>query len=197
MGRKRQRKKARTPSTLPPRKTPGREGSGSSVLRFVLVFGVLLAAFYAISLTPFAVNRAWPAYLEFNADASGAILRAFGENAHVDQRSIFSSRAHVLIERGCDAVHPSALFIAAVLASPVPFLAKLPGMILGTLALMGINLFRIVSLFYVQIHFPAAFEVMHVEVWQALFIFLAVVLWALWAVWALRGRLRPRHVSDP
>ena len=204
MGRKRHRRTRRS-ENLSSRNDPGREDSGTPsgwipakrpVMRFILVFGAFLAAFYAISLTPFAENRLWPAYLEINAQISGAVLRALGETAHVDHRAIFSSRALVLIERGCDAIHPSALFVAAVLASPVPWLAKLPGILLGTLALMVINLFRIVSLFYVKIHFPAAFEVMHVEVWQAVFIFLAVFLWALWAVWALRGKLTPSDVPN-
>ena len=53
------------------------------------------------------------------------------------------------------------------------------------MSLMLLNLARIVSLFYIQIHFPRAFEVMHIEVWQALFIFLAIALWAWWACWAV------------
>ncbi len=53
-------------------------------------------------------------------------------------------------------------------------------------SLLLLNLVRIVSLFYIQIHFPRAFEVMHIEVWQVLFIFLAIALWALWAWWAVR-----------
>lgn len=203
MGRKRKRK-ARS-ENLSSRNTPGREASGDPsgwlpakrpVLRFILLFGGLLGVFYAVSLTPFAENRLWPAYLEINAEISGAILRIFGETANVDERAIFSSRALLLIERGCDAIHPSALFVAAVLASPVPWMTKLPGIIVGTLSLMVINLIRIVSLFYVKIHYPAAFEVMHVEVWQALFIFLAVLLWALWAMWALRGKLAPPDAPD-
>jgi heme/copper-type cytochrome/quinol oxidase subunit 2 len=36
---------------------------------------------------------------------------------------------------------------------------------------------------------------MHVEVWQALFIFLAVLLWLVWAAWAERRRSAKVHVS--
>jgi len=96
------------------------------------------------------------------------------------------------IERGCDAIHPSALFVAAVLASPVALWTKLPGCLAGTFVLMALNLLRIVSLFYAKIYWPRAFDVLHVEVWQALFILLAVLLWAAWAAWALR---RPRPAA--
>jgi exosortase/archaeosortase family protein len=62
--------------------------------------------------------------------------------------------------------------------------------VIGPLVLLVTNLARIVSLYFVQIHWPSAFELLHVEVWQAAFIFLAVVLWIVWARWALsRGGL--------
>ena len=76
--------------------------------------------------------------------------------------------------------------ISSRLASPVALWTKLPGVFIGTFALMSLNLVRIVSLYYVRRYRPDVFEFMHVEVWQALFIFLAVLFWALWAVWATR-----------
>ncbi len=156
------------------------------VLRFVVLFGVFMGLFYACTIIPFAEERAWPAYLRVNAQASAGILRVLGEQTTTSGESVNSPRGSLRIARGCDAVQPSALFVAAVLASPVSMWAKLPGMILGTASLILLNLVRIVSLFYIQIHFPRAFEVMHIEVWQVLFIFLAIALWALWAWWAVR-----------
>ena len=156
------------------------------VLRFVVLFGVFMGLFYACTIIPFAEKHAWPAYLRVNAQASAGILRVLGEHATTHGESISSPRGSLRIARGCDAVQPSALFVAAVLASPVSMWAKLPGLIIGTASLILLNLVRIVSLFYIQIHFPRAFEVMHIEVWQVLFIFLAIALWALWAWWAVR-----------
>ncbi len=156
------------------------------VLRFVVLFGVFMGLFYTCTIIPFAEERVWPAYLLANAQASAGILRVLGEQATTSGESISSPRGSLRIARGCDAVQPSALFVAAVLASPVSMWAKLPGMIIGTASLLLLNLVRIVSLFYIQIHFPRAFEVMHIEVWQALFIFLAIALWAWWAWWAVR-----------
>jgi len=154
----------------------------------VLLFAGLLLTFYALTLTPFAERRAWPAYLEWNADAAGAILNALGQDVTVHDRTVRSSTpgSGLLIERGCDAVHPSGLFLAAVLAAPVAFRFKLPAAVIGPLLMMITNLFRIVTLYYVQIHAPRAFEFLHVEVWQAAFIFLAVLLWIVWARWAVR-----------
>ena len=58
----------------------------------------------------------------------------------------------------------------------------------GVAILMIVNLIRIITLFLTAVHWPNAFDVMHLDVWQAAFIFLAIVLWALWASWAARRR---------
>jgi exosortase/archaeosortase family protein len=157
-----------------------------TVIRFVGLFAVFMAIFYAITITPFAEDRAWPAYLQLNATVSGAILNGLGQDVTVDDRAIRSPRGSLLIERGCDAIHPSGLFASAVLASPVPLWTRLAGMFVGTFLLATTNLIRIISLYFVQIHWRDLFDMMHVEVWQALFIFLAVLLWVVWAGWAVK-----------
>lgn len=166
------------------------------MLRFVLLFAALVLAFELVAMTRLATERAWPAYLRWNAAAAAGLLRALGHPATADERVLRSPEASLLIERGCDAVQPSALFLAAVLASPVAFAAKLPGMLLGTAFLMALNLVRIASLFWVRVRWPAAFELLHVDVWQALFIFLAVLLWGAWAVWAVRRARAPTRRAD-
>lgn len=92
------------------------------------------------------------------------------------------------IERGCDAIEPSALLASAVMASPVPFVSRLLAVGAGTALLMLLNLVRIISLYLFQVHYPAAFETMHLDVWQALFIILAIVLWGMWASRAVRRK---------
>ena len=154
------------------------------VVRFVLLFGLVIGIFQLLAATAFAEDTAWPAYLRLNAEVSGGLLRLVGQDAVVQDRVLSGPGCSLQIERGCDAVHPSVLFIAAVLASPVALWTKLPGIFVGTFVLMALNVVRIVSLFFIQRHVPSIFELMHVEVWQALFIFLAVLFWAIWAVWA-------------
>ena len=102
------------------------------------------------------------------------------------------SRA-VEVVRGCDAMEPVALFVSAVLASPVSWGARAMAAIVGTAVLLTINLIRIISLFLCAVHWRSAFDIMHLDVWQALFIFLAIFLWALWAAWAVK-RHRRKHV---
>ena len=107
-------------------------------------------------------------------DVSGTVIRASG----------FS----VTIGRGCDALEPIAAFFAAVLASPLGLRVKLPGILVGTACLWLINLIRIVSLVLIGVHAPRAFDLAHGQVWQAAFIVLAIVFWAIWVQWATRSR---------
>ena len=158
------------------------------VLRFVLVFGFLLAFFYALTLTPLLKKTLFPGYLRFNAQAGSSILNLVGQQSSTSEFSISSARFTVDIRRGCDAVEPTALFIAAVLAFPAAFRRKIPGVVAGVGLLALLNLVRILSLFLVGVYFPKAFAWMHGDVWQALFILLSLLLWALWVQRAIKPR---------
>jgi len=164
------------------------------VFRFVLLFALLMGLFYLVDSTAYARKVLFPSYLRLNASASGGILSWFEESLTVTGQSIRSPRYSLSIERGCDAVEPSALFLAGVIAFPAPFIAKIPGMLIGTFCLMAINLLRIVTLFYVGVYWPSAFHTAHVDVWQPLFIFLAILFWTLWALWATRPGERKANV---
>jgi exosortase H (IPTLxxWG-CTERM-specific) len=156
-------------------------------LRFLLLFGFFVVLYYAVTLTSFAEEVAFPWYLRVNAQASATILSTLGQQVTLDGHTLHRGGFAIEVRRGCDAVDPSALFVAAVLASPVPWLSRLCAAVGGTIALMLLNLVRIVSLFLIGVYFPSAFDVMHLDVWQAIFIFLAILLWALWASRAARS----------
>ena len=66
---------------------------------------------------------------------------------------------------------------------------------MGTAVLMLINLVRVVTLYYVGVWWPRVFNVVHVDVRQAVFIFLAISLWVLWARWATLNRSEPSHAA--
>lgn len=184
---------------MAPKKRPGKVRrwvrAKRPVLGFVLLFAILMGFFYSITFIPYVSNRVFPAYMRFNAQASVVILNVFGEGADTRGTMVTSPRFSVDIQHGCDAIEPSALFIAAVLAFPASMYSKLPGLLLGTVALGLVNLIRIVTLFYTGIYYPRGFESMHVDVWQPIFILLALVFWVMWAWWATRSRTSQSDVS--
>ena len=71
-------------------------------------------------------------------------MNAFGyDGLSVDNNVMNSPNGSITVERGCDALAPTALFISAVLASPTPLLLKIPAVFGGALILMLINIVQI------------------------------------------------------
>ena len=169
----------------------------SPVFRFVLGFAGVLALFYALTLTSLFKRNFFPAYLHFNAQASSAALRGLGQRTTVSGSQIASGVWTVDVRRGCDAVEPTALFVAAVLAFPAAWRRKWLGVGAGIVLLALLNVLRIVSLFLVGAHFPKAFDLMHETIWQAVFILLAIGLWAVWIQWAMPPRRVPCSEPNP
>jgi exosortase/archaeosortase family protein len=175
----------------------GRSSSRYPVLKFLLIFGILLTTFYAfIAFSPFYKKRFVPTHLHLIANVSGHLLSLLGQDITVTGSSIHSPRLTANVIRGCDAVEAIALYVCAVLAFPLPLLKKLPGIIAGTSLLLILNLIRIVSLFLIGAYSTKIYDLMHIDVWQALFIFFAVLLWILWLLWATRSQIAMRPASS-
>ena len=175
----------------------GRSSGRYSVLKFLLIFGVLLAAFYVfIAFSPFYSKRFVPWHLHLIAKVSGHLLSLLRLDITVTGSSIHSPRLTANVIRGCDAVEAIALYVCAILAFPLPFLKKLLGIIAGTFLLLILNLIRIVSLFLIGAYSTKLYDLMHIDVWQAIFIFFAVLLWILWLLWATRSQVVAQPASS-
>lgn len=152
------------------------------VVRFVLLFGFFLAAFNLFFYLYLLKTDFFESYLGLNARAGAGFLRMMGEEITVNGDSIDSPRFHLSIKRGCDALQASAFFAIGVLASPlrVPFRRRILSVLVGMAGLLLLNLVRIISLYYAGVYSRPLFDVLHIEVWQALFIFAPLFLWVLW-----------------
>lgn len=165
------------------------------VIKFVLGFAVLMGAFEAAWATKVVREDLFPAYLRLNASAGAGVIRLFGHDARASGITIASSRFSIEIARGCDAIEPAAIFVSGVVSFPAPMLARVYGTLIGAATLLLLNLARIASLFFIGIYYPKLFHMMHVDVWQAIFIFLAVLFWVIWAWWATKPKAVPDEVS--
>jgi exosortase family protein XrtM len=155
------------------------------VLFFGARFVALIVLLYAFLALP-AADHALYGYLQANAWLSNGILNVLGQGTHVSDVTIASSTTPfaIAIRRGCDAVEPTWLLCAAILAFPGPWKRKLAGMLAGVVVLQLLNLVRIVSLYLVGSRFPSMFPSMHLEIWPALFIVVAIALFIGWKGWA-------------
>ncbi len=152
----------------------------------MVVFGVLMGLFYGFIHSPYVGPEAFQPYLALIARVTAGVLSMLGQGTTAVETSVTSPQFSMGIVRGCDAIEPTAAFVAAVLASPVALGAKIPGILVGTLALVVMNFVRLVSLFFIGVYYPKALDFMHFDVWQAAFIVLAICFWAIWVQWATK-----------
>jgi len=152
----------------------------SPLIRFLGIFAAIMIVFYLIWWTPFFREHILYPWNGFNAMVSAWILKIFGFGTSAQDMIISGKGVALTIKEGCDAIEPAVLFAAAVMAFPAHWKKKLKGIAVGFTTLFGINLIRIISLFLIQKYWPAAFDFMHIQFWQVVFIILAVILWGLW-----------------
>ena len=162
------------------------------VWQFGLQFGSLMALYYLLVLTPFC-DRLLYTYLGANAWLANGLLNGLGQTTHVTDITIRSARFAITVRRGCDAIEPSWFFCAALLAFPAPWRRKALGILVGAALLQALNLLRIVSLYFIGLHYPRLFNTAHVEIWPALFIIVAIALWVGWIGWTRRPALSVLH----
>ncbi len=154
------------------------------VLRFLSVVILFIILFYVFYTTIYE-SHIEPIVTHWNAVVSSAILNLLGYNTAVHDANV-SGTYSINIKRGCDAIEPIALLCAIILAFPTSLKHKLKGLLVGVIALLMLNVVRIVCLYLTGIYFPSIFDLMHLQVWQVLFILAVLVYCAVWLRWNLR-----------
>ncbi len=148
---------------------------------FLLKFGALLALFF-LAVAPKPMNDLLvEPFTAGVARLGGLSARLFGEHTVMAGTTITSPRFSVNIRNGCNGLETIFIFAAAVLAFPAPWKARLLGLAAGFVAIQIVNLVRIVSLFYIGIHYPKIFEESHTVFWQVGVILSGVIFWIIWA----------------
>jgi len=163
-----------------------------------LLLGGLFALFNVLFYGWIAESAPFTSYLALNARASVPFIRLFGADASAEGTSVRSSRFALEIKHGCDALQPTAFFVLAMLASPVPVPVRrrLVPILAGISILLLLNLLRILTLFYAGIKIPTWFEMLHQDIWQAFFIFLPLVFWIGWVLRVTRTPARVAHATS-
>lgn len=84
----------------------------------------------------------------------------------------------------CTGVLPAAFLVVAILAYPASPRRKCAGLALGVPALIGLNLARLVHLFYLGVYHRTMFDVAHAVLWEGILISAIFGLWFGWTRWA-------------
>ena len=175
-------KRTRNSQTKPARDAGERPASRRRSIRFLILFPVYVLAGFAVLLAPFA-QPAVAGVTWFVTEASALLIRLFGGYASASgDLLVGSSSAHVIrVANGCNGLHVGVLLWAAIAAFPAPLAKKAKGFALSTAALYATNLVRVVSLFYLEPHGGAWFDLVHLYLWESLIVLGAFTVFWLWA----------------
>jgi exosortase H (IPTLxxWG-CTERM-specific) len=159
------------------------------VLRFFVLFLMLQATLFGLELTPWAQQWFVDPWTVALAHVSTNLVTLFDPDVVAAGRIIRSTANGfaVSIEAGCNGVEATIVLLAAMLAYPAPWKNKLMGLIIGTLAVQGLNIVRVISLFYLGQWNRNWFEWAHLYVWQALIMLDVLIVWLVWVRTLPRG----------
>ena len=179
------KKKAKASSSLKDRLLAFWRGR-SPVLSFVLRFVVLMGLFYALFTSSFFQEYIFAPINSLNAGIASFFLNLFGQNVTAFQQTINSAAFSVNIAIGCDGIEPTVGYILTVALTPLLWKSRLKGIIIGTLSLLGLNLLRIISLFLTGAYAPGFFDLMHLDIWQAVFLIITIGCYLFWLNYAIK-----------
>lgn len=152
------------------------------MIRFFVLFLALQAALFGLELTPWAQEWFVVPWTNTLAAISADIVKTF--DPQVIARGKVLQSAHngfaVSIEAGCNGVEATIVLVAAILSFPAPWKRKLLGLLIGVVAVQGLNIVRVISLFYLGQWNFSVFEWAHLYVWQALIMLDVMIVWLLW-----------------
>ena len=143
---------------------------------------MLLALFFSAEMTVWMQQAVVAPWTHVLAATAAALARLFYPAAVASGLTLTSpsSGFGVLIAPGCNGVEAVIMLAAAMLAFPAPWRHKALGLALGFVAVQGLNVLRIVSLFALGQWSREVFEIAHLYVWQALIMLDVLVVWWIW-----------------
>ena len=152
------------------------------MLRFFILFVVILVALFAAELTPPVQSAVVLPWTEALARISAGLITLFDSHV-VAFGKILQNTTNgfaVSIEAGCNGIEAAIVLIAAMLAFPAPWKHRVIGIFTGLFAVQVLNIVRVISLFYIGQWNMKVFEWAHLYLWQALIMLDVLLVWLVW-----------------
>lgn len=162
--------------------------------------------FLALQLTLFGVNMLgvvqqhvilpWTALL---ARMCVALVTLFDSTAAAAGKVLWNTETGfgVSIEPGCNGIEACIVLFAGVMAFPASWRHKFLGLVVGFAAVQGVNVVRVISLFYLGQWNTQVFNFAHEYLWQALIMLDVLVVWLLWVRAGAKGQQPPSPPDEP
>ncbi len=153
------------------------------ILKPLFFFIAIMVLFYAIWATQFFQENILSKIAAANATVGSFFLNILGMDTNTINERIVSQSFSVNVKAGCDGIEAIMLCVAGMLVFPSKLGQKVKGIFIGVSFLLFLNLFRIMTLFLTGKYYRKAFDFMHLDFWQVLFIILAIITVLIWIQW--------------
>ncbi|NND66532.1 MAG: exosortase H [Halioglobus sp.] len=138
--------------------------------RFVLIFLFILLSLFTLEMLVPVQEHVIVPFTALLAKLSAAIILPFDDTvlAYGKILQFRDTGFAVSIEAGCNGVEATIVLIAAVVAFPATWKARMLAIGLGFIAIQVLNIARIISLFYLGNWNMDFFSWIHLYLWPAL-----------------------------
>jgi len=152
------------------------------VVRFVVIFAVVLLTLFTVELLRPVQEHLIVPFTGYLATISAALIMPFDSSviAYGKILQFGPGGFAVSIEAGCNGVEATIVLIAAVLAFPAPWRARIVAIVLGFFAIQIMNIARIISLFYLGRWNMDVFTWVHLYLWPTLIMLDVLVVFILY-----------------
>jgi exosortase H (IPTLxxWG-CTERM-specific) len=153
-------------------------------LRF-LVFFLLLGFGSALGSSEVVQKQLLAPLCVGEAFVSEKLMRLLGGNViriGAELHDTITQKAIVVLW-ACSGADATFIVLSAILVYPSCWRAKIKGLVAGLLVIQGMNVLRIISLFYLNQWRSDAFEFAHLYLWQGLLILDSLIFMLFWLRW--------------
>lgn len=148
------------------------------ILRFGLSLALLGAAVIWSYGRPELYRLFGPVETWTAAATEWLLLRCGSDVERVGRALSHSGGFAYTIGYRCTGLVVAAFLAVGLLAAPLPRRIRLRGLIVGVPVVLAANLARLVSLFLVGVHWPAAFDFAHLTLWEGAMVLVILAVWA-------------------
>jgi len=165
------------------------------MLRFFLTFVLLQLFLFGVNMLGVVQQHVVLPWTALLARACVALVTMFDDTAAAAGKVLWNTATGfgVSIEPGCNGIEACIVLFAAVMAFPSSWRHKLVGLAIGFLAVQGLNVVRVISLFYLGQWNMQVFNFAHEYLWQALIMLDVLIVWLLW----VRAGSKSQESSGP
>jgi exosortase H (IPTLxxWG-CTERM-specific) len=159
--------------------------------RFIAIFGLTLLALFTLEMLQSVQHAVIQPFTSLLASLSASLIMPFDEAVIASGRVIehTTNQFAVSIEAGCNGVEATIVLIAAVIAFPATIGQKCAAIALGFVAIQGMNLVRIISLFYLGQWNLDIFTWTHLYLWPVLIMLDVLIVFLVYLRYLTRSRV--------